>query len=201
MSVIWPLGATNTRSKLINAAFVEIYEHGFEGASLNTILRKAGAAKGSLYHHFKDKRDLSLQAIEANLRGFVELYWLGPFRRHEDPVDGLEAVIEAFFALPESQRPKACPIHKLAAELDDADGAFRDLLQGFVSELRAIVSDALVRGQEQGLVQPFIDPKGVAVSLLAMASGVLTQLRLSDDPEFIEVCRRACLDYLEGLRP
>ncbi len=201
MSVVLPLAATDTKSSLINAAFVEIYEHGFEGASLNTILRKAGAAKGSLYHHFKDKRDLSLQAIEVNLRGFVEMYWLGPFRHHEDPVDGLKAVIETFFAMPESQRPKACPIHKLAAELEDSDGAFRDLLRGYVEELRGTVSDALAKGQEQGLVRPFIDPKGAAVSLLAMASGVLPQLRLSNDPEFIEVCRRACLDYLEGLRP
>lgn len=201
MSFALPPPLEDTRLSLINAAFLEIYEHGYEGAGLNAILRRAKVAKGSLYHYFKNKRDLCQQAIEANLNGFLEMYWLGPFRQHEDPIDGLRYVVDHFLSLPEDQRPKACPIHKLSAEFDGKDEAFRGLLNGLIEKLRQTVSDALANGQTQGLVRPFIDPKGAAITIVAMASGVLPQLRLSDDPAFTETCRRAVLDYLEGLRP
>ena len=35
--------------------------HGFENASLNRIIKKAGISKGAMYYYFDDKMDLYIQ--------------------------------------------------------------------------------------------------------------------------------------------
>lgn len=47
----------NTKNRLIESAYNEIYENGYQGASLNTILKNANVHKGSMYHFFQQKRD------------------------------------------------------------------------------------------------------------------------------------------------
>ncbi len=44
-----------TREKLLDITFDEVYIHGYTATSVDTILKKAGIPKGSMYHHFKGK--------------------------------------------------------------------------------------------------------------------------------------------------
>jgi AcrR family transcriptional regulator len=46
------------RASLLHAAFEEFAATGYEAASLNNMLRKAGIPKGSLYQYFESKKDL-----------------------------------------------------------------------------------------------------------------------------------------------
>ena len=46
------------RRELLVGAAVELAEHGYEGASLNRIIRGAGLSKGAFYYYFDDKADL-----------------------------------------------------------------------------------------------------------------------------------------------
>ena len=52
------------REKIINAAIKEFTKSGYEGASLNVIIRDAEISKGSLYYYFEDKTDLYLTVIK-----------------------------------------------------------------------------------------------------------------------------------------
>jgi AcrR family transcriptional regulator len=53
-----------TRAALFNAAQRVIVEDGYAGAQLETIARKAGRTKGSVYAHFKSKQDLFIAMME-----------------------------------------------------------------------------------------------------------------------------------------
>jgi AcrR family transcriptional regulator len=55
------------RQRLLDAALVELREHGYEGTSLQAIARRAGLSKGAIYWSFRDKRDLFLALIEERL--------------------------------------------------------------------------------------------------------------------------------------
>ncbi|RLA81623.1 MAG: TetR/AcrR family transcriptional regulator [Deltaproteobacteria bacterium] len=48
------------REKIIKAALEEFASKGWKGASVNSIVARAGIAKGSLYQYFRDKRSLFL---------------------------------------------------------------------------------------------------------------------------------------------
>jgi AcrR family transcriptional regulator len=55
------------REKLFQSAAEEFAAQGYEGASLNRIIERAGIGKSSLYYYFDDKRDLFGQLIQAVL--------------------------------------------------------------------------------------------------------------------------------------
>ena len=64
-----------TRNKLLQAAFEEIYRRGFQAASLDTILIKAGVTKGALYHHFPDKAALGYAVVDEVVKGLLLKRW------------------------------------------------------------------------------------------------------------------------------
>ena len=51
--------------KLFTAALQEFSAGGYDKASINRILEKAGMSKGQFYHHFKNKQGLYLALVEA----------------------------------------------------------------------------------------------------------------------------------------
>ena len=56
------------RRELLEAAFAEFHLHGFQAASLDAIVARAGVTKGALYHHFPDKSALGHAVIDEVVR-------------------------------------------------------------------------------------------------------------------------------------
>jgi AcrR family transcriptional regulator len=59
------------RDRLFQSAAEELAAEGYEGASLNRIIERAGIGKSSLYYYFDDKRDLFGQLIQAVFEHFM----------------------------------------------------------------------------------------------------------------------------------
>jgi len=64
-----------TREKLLDITFEEVYIHGYTATSVDTILKKAGIPKGSMYHHFKGKKELVLAMVKERLFPKMELFF------------------------------------------------------------------------------------------------------------------------------
>ncbi|HPU14153.1 MAG TPA: helix-turn-helix domain-containing protein [Aeromicrobium sp.] len=64
----WDRLRPERRERILVAAEAEFGSHGFSRASLNTIAREAGVAKGSLFQYFEDKAD-----FYAHLSGLAAL--------------------------------------------------------------------------------------------------------------------------------
>jgi len=64
--------APERRSSLLDAAREEFIAHGFNDASLNTIVQSAGISKGSLYYYFEDKEDLFIAVMEREINGMIK---------------------------------------------------------------------------------------------------------------------------------
>ena len=83
-----------TRDKLLKAAFEEIYRRGFQAASLDTILAKAGVSKGALYHHFPDKASLGYAVVDEVVKGLLLERWGVLEPPTGDPVTALQRIRE-----------------------------------------------------------------------------------------------------------
>jgi AcrR family transcriptional regulator len=59
------------RDRLFRSAAEELSAEGYDGASVNRIIERAGIGKSSLYYYFDDKRDLFGQLIRAVFEHFV----------------------------------------------------------------------------------------------------------------------------------
>ena len=55
------------KQKLLDAALAEFNTYGYEQASINRILDKAGMSKGQFYYHFKNKEGLYFALMELGI--------------------------------------------------------------------------------------------------------------------------------------
>src|SRR5688572_25732929 len=83
-----------TRDKLLKAAFEEIYRRGFQAASLDAILAKAGVTKGALYHHFPDKASLGYAVVDEVVKGLLLERWGVLEPPTGDPVTALQRILK-----------------------------------------------------------------------------------------------------------
>lgn len=60
------------KEKIIKACMEVFAEKGYEGASTNAIVQKAGISKGILFHYFGNKKDLYLYILDRTLGKAVD---------------------------------------------------------------------------------------------------------------------------------
>lgn len=60
------------REKIINAAMAEFALRGYEKASTNEIVKKAGISKGLLFHYFRNKKQLFLFLFDYGIEIFAD---------------------------------------------------------------------------------------------------------------------------------
>lgn len=92
--------------KLLDAALTEFAEHGYEQASINTILSRAGMSKGQFYYHFQNKEGLYFALVEvliARKREFLAQQ-MGAHDFHQDLFTILRTQIRHGLAFAQSHR-------------------------------------------------------------------------------------------------
>jgi len=62
------------RERIINAAFEEFAQNGYDKASTNKIIKDAEISKGSLFNYFKSKKDLYLFLLEYMAQIIDKIY-------------------------------------------------------------------------------------------------------------------------------
>jgi AcrR family transcriptional regulator len=79
---------TQTREKIMKTATAEFARHGFAGARIARIVKKAGSNPRMIYHHFGSKSGLYVAVLESALGGLRTIE-LRLDVEHLDPLEGL----------------------------------------------------------------------------------------------------------------
>jgi AcrR family transcriptional regulator len=119
----------NTRDRIVDAARELFWQQGYHSTSVQSVLARADAGSGSLYHFFGGKDDL----LKAVLRRYLELLdeWIvrPAFERTEDPVERIFLILDGYrTGLVQSHFRFACPIGRLALEMSGGSDEIRDLI-------------------------------------------------------------------------
>lgn len=186
-----------SREKLLASAAKEIYVHGFQGASLSKILNDAGVPKGSMYHHFKSKKEMALAVIEERIAPGM-FYLLKPLESDEPIKESLFRVVDR---IGESEKlvTFGCPLNKLIQEMAPLDEEFAELLSGIYSVMLAKVLKAVERAGERGELSTD-DPEAVARFLFLSIWGQLsTPPSQSSKAAFLSL-KKQLEYYLTGLK-
>ncbi|MEO1575803.1 MAG: TetR/AcrR family transcriptional regulator [Pseudomonadota bacterium] len=115
-----------TKDRLVQAAARLFRQRGYDGVSVDEILKEAEAPKGSLYHHFpKGKADLALAASDWSSERMVAVIEAA-FDDAHSPEDGLTTLCHKLARLFELSRGReGCPISATLFSQRD-DDLFRD---------------------------------------------------------------------------
>lgn len=85
------------RQLIENTAITEFAARGFDKASINTIVRESGIAKGSFYQYFSDKEDLFLHLL-IKVAADKKLKYLSPVLGNPDDHNFFTVIKELFIS-------------------------------------------------------------------------------------------------------
>jgi len=168
-----------TRDKLLDAGYEEIYKHGFQGASIDVILSACSVTKGSMYHHFKSKKELALAVIDERLSPKM-LYMMHNVDEHSHVLEQIFSIIN-FIGSVDYLLVSGCPLSKLIAEMSPLDKDFEEHLSPVHEAVHDRLKQMLEKGMEVEEIIP-IDSHSLATFIIAsiwgnisLGKGVVTQ--------------------------
>jgi TetR/AcrR family transcriptional repressor of bet genes len=186
------------RADLAEAVWRVVLRRGLEDATLREIAAEAGWSTGVLAHYFADKDELLRFAFQLVVERGRDRYRRALERG--DRLEQLRAGLRESLPLDEERRAEARVwLTFLGRSLAHPELA-RDR-QAFYREWRQALTRVIEAGQAEGSLAGDVDPRAVAVSLIALADGLA--LQGISDPEGLPPRRQeAALDAaLERLRP
>jgi len=180
---------SDAREKLIESAVELIHSRSYSEVGVNELCKHAGVKKGSFYHFFPSKQDLTLAALDQ----FMEMFrreFSGPSFAGDLPAS--ERIQQVFEVMYQHQRTTldatghvwGCPVGNLALELSTQDEPIRQKVQQVFEMMMEMVEQLLREAVSDGDL-PELDITITAQALLAYIEGVLLISKTWNDPEII----------------
>ena len=190
-----------TRNELLEAAYKEVYHHGFQAASLERILSNTSHTKGALYHYFPNKHAMGIAVVDEVIRGRIYRGIIEPVEKTDDPITVLMEVIDRQIgrASEESMR-LGCPLNNLSQEMSPLDDEFRGHLQNVFESWRMALAAALKRGQAKRNIRADVNCEQAAVFIIAIYEGSIGLGKAYQSKDLYLDCAAQLKTYLMALR-
>lgn len=191
-----------TRRRILDAAFREFHRNGFQAASVQAILERAGVTRGALYHHFPDKTRLGYAVLEEIIHGpLLEAYIAGLRDEGMDAVDALQAVLRRRADDFESGGIElGCPLNNLTQEMSPLDEGFRTRMAVTLDAWTDAFTDTIARGQRVGQVRMDVDARAIANLLVAAIEGSFGMAKTARSVELLRSNLTTLAGFLDTLR-
>jgi TetR/AcrR family transcriptional regulator, transcriptional repressor for nem operon len=189
-----------TRGRLLEAAFKEVYRHGFQGADIDAVVERAQVTKGALYHHFDGKEALGYAVVDEFIMQITRDKWLLPLQSGLNPIDTLIEIVQDTSLAP-PQVGGGCPLNNLAQEMSPLDEGFRQRLAFVFNAWQGAIAMALQEGQERGLVRRDVNPSETSTYIVAVYEGYISLAKNAQDDKLLNSGMQRITRYLESLRP
>jgi len=162
-----------TREKLLDVAFEEIYIHGYHATSIDTILKKSGIPKGSMYHHFTSKKELVLTMITERLFPKMDMFFSYEKKEEKSVIDSIR---DTFLVVSKNKMlvTYGCPLYRLMVEMSAADKAFDTILVNKANEMKEGIVSLLEKGKESGELSPILECDIFSSFMLSATWGILS---------------------------
>lgn len=162
----------SSRGRIVDAACELFYDRGVAATGLSDVTAASGTGKGQLYHYFRDKPDLVLAVVHAQVDRNLQSQQ-GIMERMSDAQD-LRAWVEQAVHAHAHGRPARCPLGALVSEVADHDDILRQALDSGFTRWQSALAAGIARLQKLGTARGDRDPAELAEILLcAYEGGVL----------------------------
>lgn len=180
---------TDTQQRIIDAARKLIYARSYADVGVAEICETAGVQKGSFYHFFPSKRDLTLAVLDAHSAAFRQQIFEKAFAPDIPPLARVERFGKLYYEFQKQLMREAgcvlgCPVGNLANEMSSHDEIIRakvsGIFHGFQAALQAVLKEARKAGD-----LPAVNIEATAQAMLAYFEGVVMLAKTQNDPEVL----------------
>jgi TetR/AcrR family transcriptional regulator, transcriptional repressor for nem operon len=180
------------KQEVLDAATDLIWAQGYNGASLAELVEAMGLNKSSFYNSFGSKEDVLRAAIDiysaAQVRMLERLFAKSGFR------EGLSALSAS--VIKDNNDGRGCLLVNCAAELAlQEPRAVKHVREGF-DAIAGVFAAQAQAAQARGELDPAVDPRSLAQSLVAFISGLRILVKSGMDRGALTLAARDTLGRL-----
>ena len=167
-----PSARNTTRTALLNAAFREISHCGFQGASLDWLLRTTSLTTGAPDYHCASKQTPGLAVIEEVIAPCFGRLAVRPPREAAGPLASLPGVLQNEAARPFGHdAPLGCALKNPIRELSPIEPSFPNYLENVLRVRKHTRIDAPARSQHTRRIRGDIDRRKTGLLMLGARDG------------------------------
>lgn len=194
---------SDARERLLKAANELTWKQGYNAVTVDAICDAAGVKKGSFYHYFESKAELTKAAIETwwqeRSRPIIE----SSFAAGVPPLERLKRYFEGIY---ESQMKikreggtlLGCAFFRLAIEGEGVEPDVREAARHALSRKRKYFVQAIEDAKQAGLIR-VDDVEAATQAVYSLFEGALARARIQDNPEPLKGIYEQVLRLLEAV--
>ena len=187
----------NTRSAIIEKSAVLFNKKGYDGCSMQDIMKETGLKKGGIYNHFDTKTELALEAFNY---GFDKV--MARFRARLDKdstsTQKLISVIDVLTTfVSDPVLEGGCPIFNMALKSTEEYPELKQKAREGIDMFRRYIEIKIEEGKATGEFNPSCNPSEVATFIImTMEGGIILSNIYNGKMEHVLSAARLLKEYI-----
>ncbi len=194
--------STDTRQRLLDSARELLYSRSYGNVGVKEICDMAGVQKGSFYHFFPSKQELTLAVLDEFFIISKQEIFSRSFRSEWSGMQQLKALLENIYVFQKSTKEQigktlGCPYGNMSSEMSTQDEIIRQRLNGLLQQMEMSLKTALDQALHEGEIAP-CNTAATAAAMFAFIEGLMLLAKTRNDPELIREIGAAMLTIRIG---
>lgn len=189
-----------SRREILEAAFWLVYTRGFQGVSIDDIVKRTSLSKGAFYHQFPTKLDLGYALVDEVIKPMIVERWVLPLNNFEYPLDGILHQMEKLIGRADAKTLRyGCPLNNLVQEMSPLDQGFHKRLHAALNFWIDGIEKHLKRAKKIGLLKKEVNTREVAHFTVMAHEGFYGLLKGIPEPSSFKALFSALQSYYRTL--
>ncbi len=185
------------KDKITETAYELFRSFGYNGTSIDMLIKTAGVSKSNFYYHFESKEELALKVLEIHLRHQEKLISEILLDRDTNPLERfIKFYIEGMYAKREVFLQTGSFLAKMSLEQGSKNERFRSIIDTFFEKTEAGVAACVQDCEELGMVREGINTELVPQFLITQFKGAMIMTKVLNSYAPLERSYRKALDLL-----
>lgn len=190
-----------TRKEILDAAFWEVFTRGFQGVSIDDIVKKTSLTKGAFYHQFPTKLDLGYALVDEVIKPMTYSRWIDPLKEFKNPLDGILTQLKNLIGKADPQELQyGCPLNNLVQEMAPVDKGFKERLEAALLYWIEGMEGELIRAKKEGYLRTDVNTRQLAHFIVMSHEGFYGMLKGLNDPKAFTALYDSLKRYFEILK-
>jgi TetR/AcrR family transcriptional repressor of nem operon len=168
----------STKQRLLDAGIAMLLQHGYHDLGIQALLDSTATPRGSFYHHFRDKEDFALQAIDLYMKNVHAALDACLEDESRPPLMRVRHFFEVTQQAYRQQGYMGCLLGGLGQELSGVSDVFRRKVEKCFREIAKRMAKCLKEAQMCGDLPADSNPQALANLLVDCWEGAALRSRL-----------------------
>lgn len=189
-----------SRKVILQVAFIEVLSKGFQGVSIDDIVKKSPYTKGAFYHHFPTKLDLGYALVEDVISPMIIERWIEPLKKYSNPIEGILTQLQLLIGDVDLKMLRlGCPLNNLVQEMSPVDHGFKVRLEKALMLWVDQMDLQLQRGKKNGFIKKDIKTQTAAYFIVMAHEGFYGTIKGINEKAVYEALLTSLKIYMKAI--